>query len=410
MELEKSSKVIAFIISVISLLSLVAALLLGDQGMRGQVIVISVLAASFALLVYIGANRTRKSIYDAKGQLQKTHFPTWFFVSLATIFILWLASIAGLFWFVSPKPFEISPLVINLVNSSETDVTIDARADFELLLGARASLGATVARGTLDLVAADGQKRDFLTIPAKSNLLVGGYFRNPSNYRSYLENGDTDIELYIYKTGGGLIISPNPFRFDSHWLEKYRLDLEVSPAPPTETPPTTFTDTPLPPPTSTNAPPSPTPSPTTDLYASQGDCDQFSPPCTYRVREGDYYSRIASRIYGNDLLATTIMNNNRNEDGSYRNLHRGDTLYLPSLDAIPPLPFSACRTVTTTFPCQYRAYAGDTFETIAQDFYHSNAFASLIKNANLTFSGVGESGLEPVQIKEGVILVLPVKP
>jgi hypothetical protein len=228
MDLEKSSKVAAFITSVISLLSVVAALLLGDQGKRGQVIVVSVLAASLALLVYVGANRTRKSIYDAQGKLQKTRFPSWGFVAVAAIFILWPAGIAVLLSFASPKPFEISPLVINLVNSSETDIAIDARADFELLIGARVSLGATVARGTLDLVAVDGQKRDFLTIPAKTNLLVGGYFRNSSNYRLYLENGDTDIELYLYRSGGGLIISPSPFRFDSNWLEKYRLDLEVS--------------------------------------------------------------------------------------------------------------------------------------------------------------------------------------
>jgi TolB protein len=96
MDLEKSSKVVAFVAGVITLLSLIVGLLLGDQGKRGQVIAVSVFAFLLALLVYISADRTRKSFYGANGKLRKTRFPIWGFVLLATIFILLLAILVGI--------------------------------------------------------------------------------------------------------------------------------------------------------------------------------------------------------------------------------------------------------------------------------------------------------------------------
>ncbi|MBK9210743.1 MAG: hypothetical protein IPL71_21655 [Anaerolineales bacterium] len=133
-----------------------------------------------------------------------------------------------LFFRFALEPSIIPPLVINLVNSSKEDVVLDATVEFELLEGARVTLGTTTATGVMDLIPAGSEKQEFITIPAESSLLVGGYFRQPERLLPIMEKGNTDIMLRIYKGGGGIIINMNPFRFDKGMLEKYRMDLEVS--------------------------------------------------------------------------------------------------------------------------------------------------------------------------------------
>lgn len=127
----------------------------------------------------------------------------------------------------STASFTIPPLVINLINPTDQDVFVSEGADFSLLVGARVSVGTTVATGRLHLVPVGAPEQDTLKVPAKGELHLLGYFRNPLQYRTYLENGNTDILLYIYHTGSGFFWNNQVFPFDRNYLNKYRLDIET---------------------------------------------------------------------------------------------------------------------------------------------------------------------------------------
>jgi hypothetical protein len=142
---------------------------------------------------------------------------------IGTVVFIW-----SMFFAFSPQSPEVPPLIIKLSNSSKTDVVVEATVDFELLEGARVTLGTTVAKGAMDLFSDEGKKQEFITIPAESSVFVLGYFREPEMLLPFLKKGNTDIWLMMYKGGGGLIINPSPFRFDKDLLEKYRMELEVS--------------------------------------------------------------------------------------------------------------------------------------------------------------------------------------
>ncbi|HKZ80227.1 MAG TPA: laminin B domain-containing protein [Pyrinomonadaceae bacterium] len=88
--LDRASRVFTFLTGAVALLLLLAGLLLGDEGKRGQLIAIGVTAGLVILLTVVGADKTRKSIFDASGKPRRTRFPLWATVSVAIILIVWL--------------------------------------------------------------------------------------------------------------------------------------------------------------------------------------------------------------------------------------------------------------------------------------------------------------------------------
>lgn len=172
---------------------------------------------------------------------------------------------------------------------------------------------------------------------------------------------------------------------------------------PTDRPTATSTATPTATASPTETPTeTPIPSATIDPYQPQGECIPLQPPCTYRVRAGDSYRLIALNIYGQARLASVIADANRMSDGNYLKLFTGTRLFVPSLNAIPPLPYPDCG--SGILPCQYRAYQGDTYEWISKAFYRTYDNADIIRQVNTDFS---KSTGESLQITEGEIIVVP---
>ncbi len=149
-----------------------------------------------------------------------------------------------------------------------------------------------------------------------------------------------------------------------------------------------------------------TPMSTIDPTVSRGSCYD-SPlllPCTYRVVVGDHYRQIAFKVYGNAGLAGIIADAHRNSDGTYQRLYPGDELFISVPDNVPPLPYPECG--KGIFPCQYKAFKGDTYEWISQEFYRNVAYADLIRQANIDYS---TASTPPKEITNSTIIVVPVR-
>lgn len=153
-----------------------------------------------------------------------------------------------------------------------------------------------------------------------------------------------------------------------------------------------------------------TPSP---IPTSVADCDVAIPPCLYRVRQFDNFTKIAERVYGNGQFVSILMNQNRKDDGTYVDLTSGDHVYVPDADSPPPLSFPLCESrktgmmrprYLTALPCQYRAYEGDTYATLAQDFYSNPESVSRLVNSNLI---LGVLQVSHAYIPEGTTIVVP---
>jgi hypothetical protein len=93
--------------------------------------------------------------------------------------------------------------------------------------------------------------------------------------------------------------------------------------------------------------------------------------------------------------------------GYIKNLKPGDIIFVPSLDAIPILTYPDCR--ERRFPCVHRVERGVTYLNIAQEFYADTSATELIREANRLRYDPVRVALDPLEVKEGVILVLPVK-
>ncbi len=143
----------------------------------------------------------------------------------------------------------------------------------------------------------------------------------------------------------------------------------------------------------------PTASPTT-----QRNCDSTPPPCSYRVREGDYFILIAHIVYGSRDNVMLIMNANRDAKGNFKALHRGDILLIPAPEVAPPTPYPGCG--EGKYPCVYRAYRGDTYQTIAEDFYRDPSLGKYIRAANGVYDPIAITVLPP-NITEGTLIVVP---
>lgn len=193
----------------------------------GQIALIFVSVISGVVLAM--ASNWLYDIFKAKGIFpERPTLKRFIVIVLGFIPFVFLVALPLILPMIARNSATIPPLAVNLVNTSKSDITIDARADFELLVGARISLGTTVASGSMDLIPLDGKKQEFLVIPAESQIPVFGFFSDPESLLPFLEKGDSDILLRIYRTGGGVIFSETPFRFYKDWLEKYRLDIDVS--------------------------------------------------------------------------------------------------------------------------------------------------------------------------------------
>ena len=109
------------------------------------------------------------------------------------------------------------------------------------------------------------------------------------------------------------------------------------------------------------ATPTPTPTATpTPLFTIQGDCDEFAPPCTYRVKSGDNYLFIADSVYADRNHAPLIMSYNRDDNG-YRSLLVTDQLvFIPSATDPPPLSYLDDCGPGIKYPCLYIVQLGDT--------------------------------------------------
>lgn len=170
---------------------------------------------------------------------------------------------------------------------------------------------------------------------------------------------------------------------------------------PTPTPTPTSTPTLTPTPTAT-----PILTPTPDPYETELDCDDYDPPCQYRIRHKDTFFLIAIDVYTEMKFAPVIMSYNRDNRGYKSAVTAGEFFFIPSLDNLPPLPYPECVQGEGIFPCLYTAYRGDTYETLAQEWYSNEAVSEDIEDANFEFSA-RIIGIVAPEIIEGLILVLP---
>jgi hypothetical protein len=153
----------------------------------------------------------------------------WVHWIFAVIFLTFIAFVNWLTLFSSSTLTSVPPLAINLVNSSKSDITIDARAFYKLLeqVPTLGNVGCN-ASGEFNLIILDGKMQDFLKIPALSKISVYGYYREPESLLPFFKKGDCDIQIQIYSINGNMITGQTPFRLYKNWFEKYRLDIDVS--------------------------------------------------------------------------------------------------------------------------------------------------------------------------------------
>ncbi|HBX68315.1 MAG TPA: hypothetical protein DEH25_02715, partial [Chloroflexi bacterium] len=148
----------------------------------------------------------------------------------------------------------------------------------------------------------------------------------------------------------------------------------------------------------------PQPQPTQDPFQSNGSCSSASPPCSYTVQDGDTFSKIAVSVYGDHIYTPVLMNFNRNPSGVRISLHPGDPIFVPSLENLPELNYPDCG--SNVFPCQYTVNDGDTYKSIASEFYGNSSAAQLIENNNWDYDR-NEDKLITLQLRSGVDIILP---
>jgi len=146
------------------------------------------------------------------------------------------------------------------------------------------------------------------------------------------------------------------------------------------------------------------------LYQSRGSCDSVKPPCTYTIRAGDTFSAIAARIYGNNQSTPGLMDFNRDKSGYRRKLMPGETLLIPTQQAvlrkdIPSLLYPECW--KGEFPCWYLTDGSETYETLAVRFYGDAALAKFIQDNNWQWNAVNTLLESGPKIYKGGYLVLP---
>lgn len=146
----------------------------------------------------------------------------------------------------------------------------------------------------------------------------------------------------------------------------------------------------------------PIPTPTIDPYESQGSCFDYDPPCMYTVKPGDSYSTIAYEFFGNAAFASMLKDQNRYNDGTYQHLFNKTRLYIPSLDAIPPLSYPVCAADCDTgeFPCQYHALPGESYQQISLYCYQISSYADFIRENNQNYQ----------EIDKEAYIIVPVRP
>jgi len=122
---------------------------------------------------------------------------------------------------------------------------------------------------------------------------------------------------------------------------------------------------------------------------------------THKVEEGETLSEISQKYYGTIRHVRRIMAANNLDDENL--LRVGRLLVIPKLTETPTaVGVPASVPVTPRAPGQYIVREGDTLTSIAQQFYGSTRFYTLIMRAN---------GIDfPEAVRPGQKLVIPPKP
>ena len=114
-------------------------------------------------------------------------------------------------------------------------------------------------------------------------------------------------------------------------------------------------------------------------------------PCWWIIERNDNFESIATAAYGDREHTVTVVSLNRDGDGYRRSLHTGDRIFLPDLSNIPLPPYPNCERTdvgTVVVPCLHEAGQGETYRTVARQFYPSEGDAACIRRANFAYDGV----------------------
>ncbi len=120
----------------------------------------------------------------------------------------------------------------------------------------------------------------------------------------------------------------------------------------------------------------------------------------YTVVEGDTFSSIAIKLYGDDKYWVDIAQANPLVDPI--RLRVGQELKLPSEDDLREISSTDSLTSDDDRPQRYTVRAGDTLSTIAVKFYNDSSRWRDIFNANRD-----QLGGNPDRIQAGITITIP---
>lgn len=138
-----------------------------------------------------------------------------------------ISTIKDTFW--QTESVLVPPVVLDLINNSEEEVIVSEMADFELLLGARTSIGTVVQGGRIKITPLGNEQNEAgsVFIPSQETVRAIGEFQGGDGLMTaILEDGNTDLQIILYEFPRGTNYSDHPFPFRIDYLEKYSLPIE----------------------------------------------------------------------------------------------------------------------------------------------------------------------------------------
>jgi hypothetical protein len=144
------------------------------------------------------------------------------------IVIVAILGLIPVYWAFKPSvPYSMPELPIKIVNNTPTDVQIYSKAQFSVQVPVSPFMNQDLATGYMQLHVVDETSiSHILTIPANGELVVWSEIIAPSTYRSFLEQGNTTIQIIITRADSGFLVKQD-VPFDMNTLTKYYVELVV---------------------------------------------------------------------------------------------------------------------------------------------------------------------------------------
>lgn len=169
-------------------------------GLRAVVVVAFLLLLIW--VIYIWTSRRPSTVEPS------TSFPRFGTkVRIASIFLIALAALPVCWAFRPVQPFSIPELAMKLVNKSNGDVAIHYMGEFFLTVPQTPVIDTQVAAGRTRLYPAGEESVDKqeIGVPAQGELVLFVEFLNPSEYRTFLEAGNTTLRIVVFQSDGKML-------------------------------------------------------------------------------------------------------------------------------------------------------------------------------------------------------------